>query len=149
MQECLQPRCIGAVKSSQLRREASKRRQTLRDGRTLSMPSRFARKVTVLSRTSGPRFCWSRFWVAIVGPEAVTKVGGADVNVLLELDGAMSPSFACLCEYCPHHNPNTCQAAMTPLASQTPCGMPVWYLWAYYGGVGESLSSVCPSGIAP
>ena len=113
------------------------------------MPSRFARKVTVLSRTSGPRFCWSRFWVAIVGPEAVTKVGGADVNVLLELDGAMRPGFACLSKHFPDHNPNTCQAAMAAHAPEAPCGMPLWYLWSSYGRVRGSLSSVCPSGIAP
>ena len=98
------------------------------------MPSRFARKLTVLSRTSGPRLSWSRFWVAIVGPDAVTKVGGADVNVLLELDVAMSPGFACLCEHCPHHNPNICQAAITTHASQAPIGMPISYLWPPMGG---------------
>ena len=52
---------------------------------TLSMPSRFAKKVTVLSRTSGPRFRVS-CWCDIAGLDAVTNVGGAEVNVLSELD---------------------------------------------------------------
>ena len=142
------PTGMKAVESSQLK-GVLQAFSTLRGRSTLSMPSRLARKVTVLSRTSGPRLSWRRFWVTIVGPDAVTKVGGADVNVLLELDGAMSPGFACLCQNCPQQNPNSCQVAITAHASQRPCGMPEAYLWPYCGRVGESLSSVCPSGIAP
>ena len=68
------------------------------------MPSRFARKVTVLSRVSGPRFCCTAFCVAIVGPDAVTKVAGADVTVLAELDAMRTAlsGLACL----GYHHPN-------------------------------------------
>ena len=70
------------------------------------MPSRFARKVTVLSRVSGPRFCCSAFWVAIAGPDAVTKVAGTDVTVLAELDAMTNAllGLACLGHHDPKHS---------------------------------------------